>query len=68
METAEKEVQDTPCREVWWCPPALEVPQDWGISRFHKDFLEEPIHCLFQAHKVPERLPAYYNQFYLVSS
>ena len=31
-ETAEKEVQDTSCRGVWWCPPTLKVPQDWGIQ------------------------------------
>ena len=30
-DTAEKEVQDTSCRGSGGCPPALKVPQDWGI-------------------------------------
>jgi hypothetical protein len=31
IETAEKEVQDTACRESVGVPQLKKVPQDWGI-------------------------------------
>ena len=41
-ETAEKEVQDTSCRGVWGCPPALKVPQDWGIEGVDCNYFSSP--------------------------
>ena len=32
IEIAEKEVQDTVCRESGGAPQLYEVPQDWGIK------------------------------------
>jgi hypothetical protein len=31
IESAEEEVQDTSCPGIWGCPPAVKIPQDWGI-------------------------------------